>query len=89
MAKEQSTQIFLDLLPTLSLSANLSKALEDLGTITEDDIRLSLFSTVNLPGVISFYSRHCRALLGEIKADTDYKLKERQLIIRLRELFKT
>ena len=87
MAKEQKQQIFLDLLPTLSLSANLSKALEDLGTITEDDIRLSLFSTVNLPGVISFYSRHYGALLGEIKADTDYKLKERQLIIRLRELF--
>lgn len=87
MAREQKEQIFLDLLPTLSLSANLSKALEDLGTITEEDIRLSLFSTVNLPGVISFYTRHYGALLGEIKADTDHKLKKRQLIIRLRELF--
>ena len=87
LAKEQKDQIFWDLIPTLSLSANLSKAFEDLGTISEDDIRLSLFSSVNLPGVISFYSRHYGALLGEIKADTEYRLKRRQLIIRLRELF--
>jgi len=87
LAKEQKDQIFWDLVPTLSLSANLSKAFEDLGTISEDDIRLSLFSSVNLPGIISFYSRHYGALLGEIKADTEYWLKRRQLIIRLRELF--
>ena len=42
---------------------------------------------VNLPGLVSLYSRRYSALLGDLKAEIDHQLKTRQLIIRLRDLF--
>ena len=37
--------------------------------------------------MISLYSRRYAALLGEIKSALDFELKQRQLIIRLYDLF--
>ena len=51
------------------------------------DLRFGVFSSLNLPGLVSLYSRRYAALLGEIKADLEYEMKERQLIIRLYDLF--
>ena len=86
-AKESRAQIYWDLVPTLRLSASLSKALSEVGSVDSEDIRFNVFSTINFPGLINLYSRKYTALLTEIKAGWDLKLKKRQLIIRLRELF--
>ena len=86
-ARESRSQIYWDLVPTLRLSTNLSKALTNLGTLKAEDVRFSVFSTINLPGLVNLYSRRYSALLGEIKGEWDLKLKKRELIIRLREMF--
>ena len=86
-ARESRAQIYWDLVPSLRFSASLSKALTDVGQIESDDLRFSIFSTINFPGLINLYSRKYTALLAEIKAGWDLKLKKRQLTIRLRELF--
>jgi hypothetical protein len=86
-AIENRKQIYWDLVPSLGLSANLSKSLTDLGDLSSRDIRFNVFSTINLPGMISFYSRRYASLLGVIVAEWNLKLKGRELIIRLRELF--
>ena len=86
-AKESRSQIYWDLVPTLRLSSNLSKALSEVGSIESEDMRLNIFSTINFPGLINLYSRKYTALLAEIKSEWDLKLKRRQLVIRLRKLF--
>jgi hypothetical protein len=86
-AKESRAQIYWDLVPTLRFSANLSKALSEVGSVDSEDIRFNVFSTINFPGLINLYSRKYTALLAVIKADWDLRLKRRQLTIRLRELF--
>jgi hypothetical protein len=86
-AKESRSQIYWDLVPSIRLSTALSKALTDLGTVDSRDLRFSVFSTINLPGIVSLYSRRYSALLAELKSEWDLQLKERELIIRLRELF--
>ena len=86
-AKESKRQIYWDLVPSLRFSTALSKALTDLGTVDSKDLRFSVFSTINLPGIVSLYSRRYGAILGELRAQWDLRLKRRELIIRLRELF--
>ena len=86
-AVENRKQIYWDLVPSLGLSASLSKSLTDLGDLSSQDIRFNVFSTINLPGMISFYSRRYASLLGVIVAEWNLMLKGRELIIRLRELF--
>ena len=86
-ARESQAQIYWDLVPSLRFSTNLSKALTNLGSLESEDIRFNVFSTINFPGLLNLYSRKYTALLGVIKAGWDLKLKKRQLIIRLRELF--
>ncbi len=87
LAKEQTKQVYWDLVPIVSLRANLSQAFENLGNLDGEDLRLSVFSTLNLPGVVGLYSRRYSAILGDLKAGLDHQLKTRQLVIRLRELF--
>ena len=86
-ARESQAQIYWDLVLSLRFSTNLSKALTNLGSLESEDIRFNVFSTINFPGLLNLYSRKYTALLGVIKAGWDLKLKKRQLIIRLRELF--
>ena len=87
LAKQQTKQIYWDMVPTVGLRTNLSRALQNLGGVQGEDIRLSVFSTINLPGLVSLYSRRYSALLADLKAEMDHQLKTRQLIIRLRDLF--
>ena len=87
LARQQTKQIYWDLIPIVGLRANLSRALQNLGGVQGEDIRLSVFSTINLPGLVSLYSRRYSALLADLKAELDHQLKSRQLIIRLRDLF--
>ena len=87
LAKEQISQVYWDLIPVLSLRANLSQSLENLGEVSGDDIRFSVFSTFNLPGLVSLYSKKYAALLAEVKSSLEMEIKRRQLIIRLYELF--
>ncbi len=87
LAKEQLSQVYWDLIPVLNLRANLSQSLENLGEVSGDDIRFSVFSTFNLPGLVSLYSKKYAALLAEVKSSLEMEIKRRQLIIRLYELF--
>ena len=86
-AKESKRQIYWDLVPSLRFSTALSKSLTDLGTVDSKDLRFSVFSTINLPGIVSLYSRRYGAILAELRAQGELRLKRRELIIRLRELF--
>ena len=54
-AKESRAQIYWDLVPTLRFSANLSKALSEVGSVDSEDIRFNVFSTINFPGLINLY----------------------------------
>jgi hypothetical protein len=61
--------------------------LENLGNGNGEDIRFGVFSALNLPGLVSLYSRRYGTLVAEIKSNLEYEMKRRQLIIRLHELF--
>ena len=63
-AVDNRKQIYWDLVPSLGLSASLSKSLTDLGDLSSRDIRFNAFSTINLPGMISFYSRRYASCLA-------------------------
>lgn len=86
-ARESRAQLFRDMLPGVRISANLSKALGELGTISDEDLRMSVFSTVNLPGLVNFRARYYAATLAIIRAEWALELIKREKIARLREVF--
>ena len=68
-AKESRAQIYWDLVPTLRLSASLSKALSEVGSVDSEDIRFNVFSTINFPGLINLYSGNTRHYLQKLRLD--------------------
>ncbi|MGF1453609.1 MAG: hypothetical protein ACFB21_16225 [Opitutales bacterium] len=86
-AEETRERIFLDLLPSLRLSASLSEALTELGSIDISDARLSVFSFISAPGLISMRVRYYAATLSLLRARWNLELQRRQAIIQLRSLF--
>jgi hypothetical protein len=86
-ARESRAQLFRDMLPGVRFSANLSKALGELGTISDDDLRMSVFSTVYIPGLVNFRARHYAATLAIIRAEWALDLMKREKVARLREVF--
>lgn len=86
-ARESRAQLFRDMLPGVRFSANLSKALGELGTISDEDLRMSVFSTVYIPGLVNFRARHYAATLAIIRAEWALDLIKREKVARLREVF--
>lgn len=86
-AEEAKSQIYWNMVPGLRISANLSKALTELGTVESEDLRYSVFSSVNIPGLVSLRTRLYAAELNKLRAKWSLDLQERQLIVSLRELF--
>lgn len=86
-AREARSQLFRDLLPGVTISTSLNKALGELGTISDEDLRISVFSTVNVPGLISFRARHYAANLAVIRAEWALELTKREKLASLRENF--
>jgi hypothetical protein len=86
-AYENRAQIYWNLVPSLRASTSLRKALGELGRISSEDVNFSLFSSVNVPGLVSLRSRHYATSLAIVRAEIAHELKCRDLVIRLRELF--
>jgi hypothetical protein len=86
-AAEAKQRIFLDLLPSLSVTANLSEELTNLGNLSSEDLNFGIFSSVNIPGLIRLRVNHYTALLQEVRATWAWELERREKIIQLRSLF--
>lgn len=86
-AEENRRQVLKDLLPGANLTASLSRSVTDLANLTRTDLAYSAFAYINLPGIIQFRLRRYGAELELIRARWTYELKERELIVQLRETF--
>jgi hypothetical protein len=86
-AEERLRQVWRDLRPGAALTANLVKGLTQLGNLDSSDASLSLYAFFNVPGVVQFRVRHYAAGLELVRARWAAELKERELTIRLRDLF--
>ncbi len=86
-AEESYRRIYLDLLPAVSISANLSRALTDLGNISSDDLNLNTFAIVSIPGIVNLRTRHYTASLERLRAAWSLELREREQIADLYRTF--
>lgn len=87
LARERTQRVFLDLMPSLTLTANLAKNLTDLGHLEKDDLELSVFSFLSVSGLIQLRIDHYAALLQEVRAAWVWELRRRERLVRLRQLF--
>lgn len=88
LSSEEAVQrIFLDLLPAVNMTTSLSRALTDLGNVSSDDLHFSVFGFISVPGLVNLRTRYYSAVLQQIRAEWAMELKERELTIRLYELF--
>lgn len=86
-AQEQVRQIFRDLVPTINMRAGLTKSIRSLGATSLDDVTLSADSFFNIPGIVNFGARLYSARLYQLRAETAYRLAEREQTIELYRLF--
>lgn len=86
-AQDSVKQVWKDLIPNINLRAGMTKRLRDLHKVSPDDVTLSADSFFNLPGLVNFSARLYAAKLYQLRAETAYRLLERQQIIELFKLF--
>jgi len=86
-AEENYRQINRDLIPGVAITANLTKALTDLGNLRGEDAALSIYGFFNLPGAFQWHMRRYSGELQLIRTRWAEELKQRELSIQLRELF--
>lgn len=86
-AAEAKQRVFLDLLPSLSVSANISEQLTNLGNLNSEGLNYGIFSSINIPGIVRLRLNHYTALLQEIRATWAWELERREKILQLRSLF--
>jgi len=82
-SQEQIERVFLDLLPTLSISTSLRKALTELGTVDKNDLSLNIFSAINVPGLVSMRTRYYTAVLTKLRSEWTLEMKRRELSANL------
>lgn len=87
VAEESLRQIYLDLIPGGSISAGVNAAVTDLANLSGDDFALSVFSFINLPGVVSHRIRYYASTLELLRARWAYELKVREQTIILHDQF--
>jgi outer membrane protein TolC len=86
-AEERRRQVVRDLMPGAAITGNLTKSLGELGRLDGDDTAVALHAFFNIPGLLQWRMRHYAAELEVIRARWALELKERELTVRLRELF--
>jgi hypothetical protein len=86
-AEDRVRQVFRDLLPGAGISGNVVKSISDLGSLGQEDVALSLYGFLNVPGLLQQRSRYYAACLELMRARWAYELKQRELTIQLHELF--
>lgn len=86
-ARESTKRVFLDLVPPVNISANVSRQLTDIGNINRNDLNFGVFSTLSVPGIVRFKINHYVAVLQEIRAGWAWELKRREQLADLRTLF--
>lgn len=86
-AEENARQVFKDLLPGANLTASLYHSVTDLANLSRSDVAYAAFAYINVPGLIQLRLRHYAAQLELLRARWLCELKERELIVQLRELF--
>lgn len=86
-ARESTQRVFLDLLPSLSVSANLSRQITDFSNLSGDDVNYGVFSSINIPGIVRLRVNHYAALIQEIRAGWAWELARRERVVQIRSLF--
>lgn len=86
-AEESLLQVYRDLIPGAGISAGINSAVTDLANLNGDDFALSIFSFINIPGVIAYRIRYYASTLELLRARWAYELKLREQTIALYEQF--
>ena len=86
-AQENVRQVFCELIPSLNMRSGLSKSVKSLPATSVDDVRLSLESFFNIPGLASMSARLYTARLLLLRAETACRLIEREQTIALYKLY--
>ncbi|MFK7850104.1 MAG: hypothetical protein AB8D78_03910 [Akkermansiaceae bacterium] len=86
-SEEALLQVYRDLIPGAGISAGINAAVTDLANLSGDDFALSIFSFINIPGVIAYRIRYYAATLELLRARWAYELKLREQTIALHEQF--
>ncbi|GEM_PF-1359703 len=86
-SREAVRQIFRDLIPTLNLRTGVAKKLNDISNVNFDDVTFSADSFFNVPGLVSFGARLYVSRLMQLRAETAYRLTQREQFITLYKLF--
>jgi len=86
-AEDRVRQVFRDLIPGAGISGNVVKSITELGSLGREDIALSLYGFLNVPGLLQQRTRYYSACLELIRARWAFELKQRELTIQLHELF--
>jgi len=86
-SREVKKQIYWDLVPTVQLSSAVSKAVQELGDINDQDLSWGISSFINIPGALGFKANVYSAELSIARDEVNYLLKKRELTNRLRETF--
>lgn len=86
-AREATQRVFLDLMPSLSVTANLSRRITDFSDLSSDDVNFGVFSAINVPGLIRLRVNHYAALTQEVRSGWAWELARREKIVQLRTLF--
>jgi len=87
LARENTQRVFLNLMPSLNITANLAKRLTNIGQLDERDLDIGIFSSVSVPGIIQLRLNHYTALLQEVRAAWVWELEKRQRTVQLHQLF--
>jgi hypothetical protein len=77
LARENTQRVFLNLMPSLNITANLAKRLTNIGQLDERDLDIGIFSSVSVPGIIQLRLNHYTALLQEVRAAWVWELEKR------------
>jgi hypothetical protein len=87
VAEESLRQIYRDLIPGGSISAGMNTAVTNLANLSGDDFALSIFTFINLPGVVAHRIRYYASTLELMRARWAYELKLREQTIILHDQF--
>jgi hypothetical protein len=85
-AQEALRQVYKDLLPTITLRANLTKTLVSIPSTSFSDVTFNVDSFFNVPGIVNMAARDFGARLSLLRARMTYQATEREQIVELYRL---
>lgn len=86
-AEESVTRLYREFIPGAGISAGVNKAITEYASLGANDFALTVFTFVNVPGLINYRIRYYASTLELARARWAYELKLRELTIALHEQF--